>query len=710
MRNSRHHVNRILIMLSLMLIAGCSDPTVPEGGNDDIEPEIVDNVYIVNPDSLTLVSIEDGLCEYCVQSGVEPDIEVGDIIVGELGIEAGGGYLRTVTDVAVQGNTVTVETGSAVLVDAVVNGQVADVFALPLEPVESKAAGRRYLGSRINYLAPGAVLHPGVIELDGVELFDNDIGSVHLSVFFEDGYIAMDPMLDIGFTIRNAALEEFHAMIISDLELQCDLQVTLSAGLEKPREFGPMSLFSCSHLFVQFIGTFPVFELVTFEVSAGCSLDVQAEMGITYGVKSSASNIRIGARYDVNDSPCYSPVWDLDSKDSETQCAWFGSADLKIKGYVQAKASAYFYTILGPYITLDPYLQLHAFTDLHTWCFDPSFGYGLDVGVEVRTLDDNVPLWNKTLNKDEVPLPRHCFAEDAVPPAAVTDLTAREVSEGTVLITWTAPGDDGLDGRAAMSDLRYSKLPINAESWESCVPVNNVPMPPPPGRETSAVIGGLEPGELYYCAVKTGDEVPNWSAPSNVDTVLISGSHEDMEWAITWNISGAQTTHYSCTGTNCDCPARERLRCLNLNSALALPPMMIHVEEDSIFGAMNVYGQLNYYDLEEGRVELAGTISEGIVDCIVTLTGTVSFDHPFEAFFIGDLEITFTVTGATMAETGITGPFIYTTSIVSRSGYCVEIDYSEEGDGTVDVDMSYDPQNAMPSALSISRISYQWGD
>jgi hypothetical protein len=87
------------------------------------------------------------------------------------------------------------------VVDAVVNGRGTDEFPLPLIPEEPGPSRRRYLGNRVNYLAPGAVLHPGVIELAGVELFDDDLGPVHLSVFFEDGYLVMDPVLNIGFTI-----------------------------------------------------------------------------------------------------------------------------------------------------------------------------------------------------------------------------------------------------------------------------------------------------------------------------------------------------------------------------------------------------------------------------------------------------------------------------------------------------------------------------
>jgi hypothetical protein len=49
---------------------------------------------------------------------------------------------------------------------------------------------------------------------------------------------------------------------------------------------------------------------------------------------------------------------------------------------------------------------------------------------------------------------------DNVPPAAVTDLVASASATNAVTLTWTAPGDDGAVGTAALYDIRYFKSPI----------------------------------------------------------------------------------------------------------------------------------------------------------------------------------------------------------------------------------------------------------
>ena len=112
------------------------------------------------------------------------------------------------------------------------------------------------------------------------------------------------------------------------------------------------------------------------------------------------------------------------------------------------------------------------------------------------------------------------YAPDSIPPAAVTDLAAVTGSgNGEVDLSWTAPGDDGNQGQASTYDIRYvpyANGPIDTETeWNGATQVAGEPNPGSAGTSESFTVGGLTPGASYYFALKTADEVPNWSGLSN---------------------------------------------------------------------------------------------------------------------------------------------------------------------------------------------------
>ena len=90
------------------------------------------------------------------------------------------------------------------------------------------------------------------------------------------------------------------------------------------------------------------------------------------------------------------------------------------------------------------------------------------------------------------------------------------VMADTVTLTWTAPSDNGLLGRAIRYDLRYSTQLITSSSFDQAAMAVG-PLPPgSPGAHQSATITGLKSGLIYYFAVKSVDDCGNWSAMSNL--------------------------------------------------------------------------------------------------------------------------------------------------------------------------------------------------
>lgn len=83
---------------------------------------------------------------------------------------------------------------------------------------------------------------------------------------------------------------------------------------------------------------------------------------------------------------------------------------------------------------------------------------------------------------------------------------------------WTAPGDDSLQGRAAVYDVRYSNLPLTAANFDQATALTGPPVPAVAGAPESLMVSGLSDGTTFYLAIKSADDWGNWSAISNVFT------------------------------------------------------------------------------------------------------------------------------------------------------------------------------------------------
>ena len=152
---------------------------------------------------------------------------------------------------------------------------------------------------------------------------------------------------------------------------------------------------------------------------------------------------------------------------------------------------------------------------------------------------------------DSVQLSRK-FVMSAIPAIllVVVPVSRALASSTPFTIHWTAPGDDGAVGRASAYDLRYATLPLNATNFSQATRILSVPTPSDPGTQEAYSVTGLTDGQLYYLALKTADEVGNWSLISNVFTR--SGAATGVEsgalalsFSAPWPNPANQSTHWS---------------------------------------------------------------------------------------------------------------------------------------------------------------------
>ncbi len=138
-------------------------------------------------------------------------------------------------------------------------------------------------------------------------------------------------------------------------------------------------------------------------------------------------------------------------------------------------------------------------------------------------------------------------ATDTVPPAAVADLVTRTATANTVTLTWTTPGDDGAAGTAAYYDIRYSRDLITDANWTSASQAGGEPSPKPTGSIDTFVVRSLAPGTRHYFALRTADERPNWSALSNVVSMITEISDDVTPPAAVADLMAVDSTGTSIT-------------------------------------------------------------------------------------------------------------------------------------------------------------------
>jgi len=131
-----------------------------------------------------------------------------------------------------------------------------------------------------------------------------------------------------------------------------------------------------------------------------------------------------------------------------------------------------------------------------------------------------------------------------VPPAAA--------AATSVTLHWTAPGDDGMSGRAQSYVLVRSLFPITAANFSLATVISGVPAPKTAGSAELFTVTNLFPNTGYYFAIKTVDDAGNVSAISNLAhyyTGLVTGVVEPASpmtsFASPWPNPARQSVHFA---------------------------------------------------------------------------------------------------------------------------------------------------------------------
>ncbi len=161
---------------------------------------------------------------------------------------------------------------------------------------------------------------------------------------------------------------------------------------------------------------------------------------------------------------------------------------------------------------------------------------------------------------------------DVVPPAAVTNLAARLSDVTSLTLSWTAPGDNGNAGTAALYQVRMAEQAITDSTWAQAAEIVARPLPKPAGSTQTCPVASLTPGQTYYFALKALDEAANSSPLSNV--VMAAMTTPTLSAASVVPDSGDVTTEFAYTvvyqDPEGDAPALAEVRIDGQPHAMAL--------------------------------------------------------------------------------------------------------------------------------------------
>ncbi|MCD6311661.1 MAG: lamin tail domain-containing protein, partial [Elusimicrobia bacterium] len=152
-----------------------------------------------------------------------------------------------------------------------------------------------------------------------------------------------------------------------------------------------------------------------------------------------------------------------------------------------------------------------------------------------------IHVWETSNNNNDIYIDDIVGIADTTAPAAITNLSALTGSNtGEVILTWTAPGDDGTSGdnkEGSRYELKYADYDISCgtETWwyyADELPVS-IEVGPVGSAEVSSAI--LSPGVTYYFVIRTWDISGN---VSGFDVKAVSAATQVKTYAKPGELSG----------------------------------------------------------------------------------------------------------------------------------------------------------------------------
>lgn len=321
--------NSCLLFVFIFLL-GCSKIEGPI--ESPIEsPTLQSNVIIIENTSLTLIEVTNDTTTFRYSyTGTKPILNPNDIIVGrpiKVNIDLVGGYIKRVTSVQDQGSQIIVNTTSAALTDAILNGDTDDSYPVLQDFPE------------------------GGIPFE-FTYTPSDTSKIKFEI---SGRLILKGYFDVGIRIRNAQLEKLSTKFVGDYGIS-DTKIAITYTVaQSVTQFKPdKPIFKKKIPYVIMLGPIPININVTFDLTPGIEVGVA---GIIRGGITNVEcrfNIEAGLEYDKNIGPRR-----IFNTKGITSGKPFGEANISfwVKPFVEIGIKADIYSVAGVKVTPTPYIK-----------------------------------------------------------------------------------------------------------------------------------------------------------------------------------------------------------------------------------------------------------------------------------------------------------------------------------------------------------------
>ncbi|MCX5752365.1 MAG: hypothetical protein NTW97_01830 [Candidatus Krumholzibacteria bacterium] len=277
----------IALVVGCAAISGCGADTPTEPRGRGLNAEISRDVFVADERvGLSLIEADDSLLVYDAP-GRMTAIPPGAVIVGT----DGGGYIRRVRSVLVDGNRLFVRTTPAVLADAVIAGILDATTSIGFSGSGEAVPGAADRGELIA-AARGVSISNGGLDLSNIVLFAGDSAGAALSVTIASGRVEFEPAVDLSMRIVPGKLHRFRVNAEGDLRLTCDVRVEASGRIRNSRS---MQIAAVRKTVIRNIGCVPIVEIVTMSFVAGFDVSSDSAFASEVGIET-AGPVQCGLR------------------------------------------------------------------------------------------------------------------------------------------------------------------------------------------------------------------------------------------------------------------------------------------------------------------------------------------------------------------------------------------------------------------------------
>jgi hypothetical protein len=336
-----------LVLLLPFASVGCASGIIgDEEGESDVQLAAELRLLENHPNCEDVEVKADGLTYLWKTDASAVDVGVGSVLIGE----KGGGYVRRVTSVFADGNTLELATEPASLADALVEGDLT----MPLVPADAQW---------VQCPEGAACAAIDFIDLSNTVLFDGDVGGVPLSVKIPQGGLRFTPAVDFSMSVGfPGKIKRLSGTVTGTFTADLTVEAQAGGSVDFSREIdvsGPgASLYSYPFTFVAPtpLGPLPIVGTANMDVFVGFRASATAVATVSTGVSASAA-VAVGATYENgNWTATATPSVDASFQPIQLE----GEASTSVEAYARPEVSVTFYGVAGPRISIEPLLRLNS--------------------------------------------------------------------------------------------------------------------------------------------------------------------------------------------------------------------------------------------------------------------------------------------------------------------------------------------------------------